>query len=91
MINYLSQDVVSKFTVGTAASGLLITVIRAVITGIFGSGDESTTPTIIYFVIAVIINTINIFINIMFCRSPVYKHKIDHFLLHRDKEKDSAE
>lgn len=39
MINYFSQDVVSKFTVGTAVSGLLITVIRAVITGIFGSND----------------------------------------------------
>lgn len=34
MINYLSQDVVSKFTVGTAVSGLLTTAIRATITAI---------------------------------------------------------
>lgn len=84
MINYLSQNIVSKYTVGTAASGLLITIIRAIITAIFGSDDDSVTPIIIYFAITLALNTFNIFLNIRFCRSSVYKHKIDHFLVHRD-------
>ena len=85
MINYLSGSVVSKYTVGTAVSGLLITTLRAVITAIFGSDNTSNTPTIIYFAIAIGFNTIDMFMNIKFCKSSVYKHKIDHFLLHKDK------
>jgi solute carrier family 29 (equilibrative nucleoside transporter), member 1/2/3 len=37
MINYLSQNVVSIFTVGTGVSFLLITCVRALITLIFGA------------------------------------------------------
>ena len=91
MINYLSQDVVSKFTVGTAVSGLAIGCIRAIITLIFGVKDESSNPIIIYFIIALSINTLDILMNIKFCKSSVYKHKIDHFLLHHDKEKKKSE
>jgi small-conductance mechanosensitive channel len=39
MFNYLSQDVVSKYTVGTAVSGLVITGIRALITLIYGAAN----------------------------------------------------
>ena len=37
MINYLSQDVVSKFTVGTAVSGLFMIIVRIILTLIFGT------------------------------------------------------
>lgn len=84
MINYLSQDVVSKFTVGTAVSGLFITVVRMVILAAFGSSNESIAPIVIYFIIAIIFNTMDLFINIRFCKSAVYKDKIDHFLVHRE-------
>lgn len=84
MINYLSQDVVSKFTVGTAVSGLFITVVRMIILAGFGSGSESIAPIVIYFIIAIIFNTMDLFINIRFCKSALYKEKIDHFLAHRD-------
>lgn len=87
MINYLSQDVVSKFTVGTAVSGLLTTAIRAIITAIVGSEGKNNFSEIVFIGLAVVINTLNIFLNIYFCHSSVYKHKIDHFLLHHDKEK----
>lgn len=87
MINYLSQDVVSKFTIGTAVSGLFIAVVRAVLTAIFGSNNASSTPTIIYFVIAIAFITFDLILNYYFCKSSVYKHKIDYFLLHHDKEK----
>ena len=88
MINYLSQSVVSKFTIGTAVSGLFVATIRAIIVGIFGSQDKSYKPIIIYFVIALIFNTFDLFMNLFFCSSSVYRHKIDHFLLHHDKEKE---
>jgi hypothetical protein len=88
MINYLSQDVVSKFTVGTALSGLMITGIRMIILAIAGPSSDSATPIIIYFAIALIFNTCDMFLNIWFCKSSVYKHKIDRFLLHHDSEKD---
>ena len=88
MINYLSQEVVSKFTVGTAISGLLITGIRAIILAISGTNNDSSTPIILYFAIAIFFNTLDMIMNIKFCNSQVYKHKIDKFLLHHDKEKD---
>ena len=82
MINYLSQQVVSKFTVGTAVSGLFMAVVRVILTLIFGVDDDTSGPIIIYFIIAIAFNTIDMFINIKFCKSSVYKHKIDHYLLH---------
>lgn len=83
MINYLSQDVVSKFTVGTALSGLLITTIRIIILAISGS-NNSIYPILIFFAIAIIVNTLDMFMNIAFCKSSVYKHNIDRFLIHHD-------
>ena len=86
MINYLSQDVVSKFTVGTAVSGLFMIVVRIILIAIFGTDDnESFYPILIYFIIAVVFNIGDTIMNVRFCKSEVYKHKIDHFLLHHDK------
>jgi hypothetical protein len=84
MINYLSQEVVSKFTVGTACSGLFITFIRLIILAIFGADNSSTAPIIIYFVIALIFNSLDLWMNIWFCKSHVYRHKIDKFLVHHE-------
>jgi hypothetical protein len=84
MINYLSQEVVSKFTVGTAVSGLFITVIRMIILAIFGPDNTLVTPIIIYFIIAIAFNTADLFMNIAFCRSRVYRHKIEKFLVHHE-------
>jgi len=84
MINYLSQNVVSKFTVGTAVSGLFITGVRVVITLIFGVEDKSSTPIIIYFVIALAFNVMDMFLNIYFCNSKIYKNTIEPFTLQQD-------
>jgi len=86
MINYLSQDVVSKFTVGTAISGLFITVIRMIILAIAGADNKTIYPIMIYFLIAIAFNTADMFMNISFCKSEVYKVKIDKFLLNHDTE-----
>jgi hypothetical protein len=73
MINYLSHKVVSKYTVGTALSGLLITTVRIIFLASFGAENTSITPIIIYFVIAIIFNTLDLFLNIHFCNSDVYQ------------------
>lgn len=73
MINYLSHQVVSKFTVGTALSGLLITSVRLIFLASFGADNTSIIPIIIYFVIAIIFNTLDLFLNIYFCNSQVYQ------------------
>jgi len=86
MINYLSQDVVSKFTVGTAISGLFITVVRMIILAIAGADNKTIYPIMIYFLIAIAFNTADMFLNIRFCKSEVYKNKIDKFLLKHDAE-----
>ncbi len=88
MINYLSQDVVSKFTIGTAVSGLFIAIVRAVLTAIFGSDNPSSVATIIYFVIAIAFITFDLVLNVYFCKSEVYKNKIDYFLLKHDEDKE---
>ncbi|MCB0370243.1 MAG: hypothetical protein KDD45_12680 [Bdellovibrionales bacterium] len=88
MINYLSQKIVSKYTIGTAVSGVLISGIRIVITAIYGVDDQSYLPIIIYFIVAGFINTANIVLNIKFCRSTVYRQNIDYYLLHRDNQKE---
>jgi uncharacterized membrane protein YvlD (DUF360 family) len=72
MINYLSQEVVSKFTVGTAVSGLFITVVRMIVLAIFGPDNTLVTPIIIYFAMALAFNTFDLFMNIAFCKSEVY-------------------
>ena len=87
MINYLSREVVSKFTVGTAISGLFMIIVRSIILGIFGTDEnESFIPILIYFAIAIGVNSLDIVMNLTFCRSKVYKHKIDKFLLHKDSD-----
>lgn len=89
MINYLSQDVVSKFTVGTAVSGVFMTAVRTIITVIFGVADKSSTPIIIYFVIAMTFNTMDMFLNIYFCKSEIYRQKIEPFTQHQEGRRES--
>jgi hypothetical protein len=74
--------------VGTAVSGLFITLLRALIIIPFGDDSSSHIPIIIYFLIAIGFNTFDMFVNIKFCKSHVYKTKIDHFMLKKDQEKE---
>lgn len=72
MVNYLSDNVVSYFTIGAALSGLFIAIIRVIIMAIGGAHNKSITTIVVYFLVAIIINTVNLFMNISFCRSEVY-------------------
>jgi hypothetical protein len=37
MINYFGEKTVSRFTVGTALSGLSVIILRAIVTSVFGT------------------------------------------------------
>ena len=87
MINFLDWKVISKFNVGAAVSGVFMVIVRMILVLIFGSGEKtSSIPSMIYFIIAITVNTIDIFMNVYFCRSDVYKEKIEPFVVKKDKE-----
>ncbi len=69
MINYLSSNIVSKFTIGTAFSGLFIVFFRVILTLFFGTNSISSIPIVLYFGLAIIFNTLDMFLNIYFCKS----------------------
>lgn len=85
MINYLSKNIVSKFTIGTAFSGLVIVFFRIILALIFGTNSVSTIPIILYFVLAIIFNTVDMVVNIFFCKSEVYMSKIDCYIINKPK------
>jgi len=85
MINYLSSNIVSKFTIGTAFSGLVIVFFRIILTLIFGTNSISSIPIVLYFALAIIFNTVDMVLNIYFCKSDVYMSKIDFFLMNKQK------
>lgn len=85
-INYLTESVVSKFTIGTALSGLFITVLRMIIVAIAGTNDELTFPIILYFIIAILFNVFTLFSNLTFFRSREYKTRIVPYLHHYKKD-----
>ena len=74
MINYLSYEVVSKYTIGTSFSGLIILIIRIILKVIFEYVHvASYVPNIIYFAIAIVFDIIVTILNLIFCKSSEYK------------------
>ena len=69
MINYFGMLIVSRFTIGTAASGLMVIVLRAIITGIFGADQSNIVPIIIYFCLSVVFNIFDLILNIRLFKS----------------------
>lgn len=69
MINYLSQNVVSRFTIGTALSGLSLNLLRLIIVAIAGADNSNTAPIIIYFLIAISFNFLTMILNYSFLKS----------------------
>lgn len=64
MINYFGMQTVSRFTIGTAASGLMVIIIRAIITGIFGDDQSNVVPIVIYFCISIAFNFFDLWLNL---------------------------
>lgn len=80
MINYLDRDSVIKFTGGTAIGGILLTLCRMIFVAIVGSDSTSSIPILIYFLIAIAVNLLDLVLNVKFARSNDYKKKILSFL-----------
>ena len=76
MINYLGTVVVSRFTIGTAISGLMLVVLRMIIVAILGSDESNTLPIWIYMVLAILFNFFNLVLNIKFFASSDYKEQV---------------
>lgn len=77
MINYLGGVVVSRFTIGTAISGLMLVVMRMVIVAFMGSDESNTLPIWIYMSLAILFNFFNMGLNIKFFVSSEYKQKVE--------------
>lgn len=74
MINYFGKETVSKFVIGTAASGLLIMLIRAAVTGIFGAEDQGNiAPIAIYIGITIVFNIFDIYLNFRLFQTKDYQ------------------
>ena len=80
----------AKFTVGTAVSGLVIACFRVLFTLIYGSDSNSHIPIVLYFSAAIAFNTLDMLLNIYFCRSQLYKDRISRFLDFQGRENASA-
>ncbi len=72
MVNYLSRSVVSKYTIGTALSGLSVNILRVIILSIAGANNKSVIPIVIYFATAMAFNLTDLLLNIRFIKSAFY-------------------
>ncbi len=87
MINYFGMETVSRFTIGTAASGLMIIVVRAIVTGIFGADDQSNVaPIVIYFALAIGFNMFDLFLNFRLFSMREYIDKIETVNIKQDAD-----
>ena len=76
MLNYLGRLVVSRYTIGTAGAGLFMTLLRMIIIATMGTNDANFAPIAIYFAIALSFCFFDLFLNLRFFRSGLYKKKI---------------
>jgi hypothetical protein len=76
MINYFGTITVSRFTIGTAASGLIVSLSRVIITAIFGDNQGNVKPILIYFSLSILFNFFDLFLNLKMFKSSEYLQKI---------------
>lgn len=74
MINYFGKEAVSKFVIGTAASGLFIMLVRAALTGIYGAGKpDNIAPIAIYLGITIAFNIFDMYLNFKLFQTNEYQ------------------
>lgn len=79
MINFVPEKAISAFTLGTAFSGLSLTILRMIITAIGGT-KPLFGPIFIYFLIACVVQMVDLVLNNKFCRSQYFIEKISPFI-----------
>lgn len=76
MINYLGEKTVSRFTIGTAGSGLALTILEIILAATINSNTTGPIGIILYVAIALVFNFWDLFLNLKLFRSNLYKRKI---------------
>lgn len=71
LINFVPEKVISRFTIGTAVSGLSLTILKMIIVAISGTSPHFL-PVLIYFVIACLVQYFDLILNNKFCNSKFY-------------------
>ena len=69
LINFMTPDIVSIFNSGQAVCGLAIILTRMAILGIKGADSNSFSSIIIYMIITIAMNSLDIVLNIRFFKS----------------------
>lgn len=69
MINYFGMQTVSRFTIGTAGSGIMVMLLRIIVTAIFGADQGKIVPIIVYFSLSVAFNFFDLFLNLKLFKS----------------------
>lgn len=77
LINFMSLDIVNIFNQGTAVSGVTMVVLRMIILAIKGPDSNSFSSILIYMILTIAVNTLDIFLNIRFFRSEAYVQDIE--------------
>ena len=91
IINFLSAKIVSQFTVGTALSMVLVSIIRIIILAIMGPSSGNVNAIIIFFAVAIFGNMIALFLNFKFFRSDDYLAKVKPYEFAEEKELEEEE
>jgi hypothetical protein len=69
LINFLSRSVVTCMNIGTATSALTTTIIRMIVLSFKGSESSDIQAIIIYFVLTLTLNILDVILNIKFFSS----------------------
>lgn len=86
MINFVSEKSIARFTIGTAFSGVSLTILRMIITAIAGTTPHFG-PIFIYFLIGCCCQIIDLFLNNIFCKSSYFIEQISPFMSKQDNLK----
>lgn len=76
MINYFGEHTVSKFTIGTAGSGLMLTILEIIVAAIFGADTTEIAGFATYIGLTIAYNFVDMYLNNKLFKSSFYKKKI---------------
>lgn len=79
MLNFVPERSISRFTIGTAFCGFVLTIIRMIITAIAGTTPR-LSQILIYYLIGCAVQIVDLFLNNIFCRSQYFFDKLSPFI-----------
>ena len=76
-MNYFEVKTVARYTIGTAAAGLIANFLRVICVLIFGTDVKNFWPIILYKFLVILFNFYVLFRNIRFSSTPTYTEVIE--------------